>query len=514
MPRILCAVGLGLFCLAIAGAAELPVKPCSTAGSWYPEDPIELARVVDRLMDGAGLSAELPPQRLRALISPHAGYQYSGATAAHGYRLLRGSDVRRVVLIGPSHRGGFRGLSIPEVREYQTPLGGVPLDRDAAERLRRSALVGAWSPAHRYEHSLEIQLPFLQRALQPGWQLVPVLVGELEHGDHRRAADLLRPLADQRTLFIVSSDFTHYGPRFGYSPFPPDLQVAQRLRELDMGALERIRARDPEGFTAYLEETGATVCGADAVRILLEMLPETSRVELLDYSTSGALSGTYRSSVSYLSIAILDDRPWGAEPDVQAVAAPQELSREHLDYLYRLALYAIHEAVDPGNGAGALLQRLLTELPARLREPAGAFVTVLSRGRLRGCKGHVEPMLPLYEAVIRNGVSAALNDWRFGPLAAGDLEDLEIHLSVLSVPMRIASYRDYRPGEQGIVLIKDGRRAVFLPEVPTIAGWDRTRTLEELARKAGLPGDAWKDGAELLVFRTQVYDSSIHGPVR
>jgi AmmeMemoRadiSam system protein A len=181
------------------------------------------------------------------------------------------------------------------------------------------------------------------------------------------------------------------------------------------------------------------------------------------------------------------------------------LAPEQLRYLHRLARYAIEEAVDPGNGAMDALRQLITDLPEPLREPAGAFVTVRNRGQLRGCKGYVEPVVPLYEAVIRNSVSAALEDWRFSPVAAGELGDLELDVSVLSAPVPVASYLDYRPGEHGVILVKDGRRAVFLPEVPTVAGWDRDRTLEELAKKAGLPGDAWKEGAELLVFHTQVY---------
>ena len=497
---------LALVSLATLGAAELPVKPSAIAGSWYPDDPVQLGQMIDRLVGAAPNHPEIARGQLRALISPHAGYQYSGAIAAQGYRLLQGSAIRRVVLIGPAHQGGFRGLSIPEVSEYQTPLGGVPLDQEAVYRLRASSLVGAWPEAHRYEHSLEIQLPFLQRVLEPGWTLVPILVGDLEESDYAKAADLLRPLADDRTLLIVSSDFTHYGPRFGYLPFPPDAEVAQRLRDLDMGAFERIQARDLEGFSAYRRATGITACGAEAVAILLALVPETTRVELLDYGTSGAMSGTYMSSVSYLSIALLDDRPFAAARSADtATEGPGALDPQQLRYLHRLARYAIEEAVDPGNGAMEVLRQLIADLPEALRQPAGAFVTVRNGGELRGCKGYVEPVVPLYEAVIRNGVSAALEDWRFSPVGVEELKSLELDVSVLSVPVPVSSYRDYRPGKDGIILVKNGHQAVFLPEVPTVAGWNRERTLEELAKKAGLPGDAWKEGAELLVFRTQVY---------
>ncbi len=482
LPALLLAAWLGP-----SPAGELPVKPAGIAGSWYPGEPAVLSESIDQLL----AEAEPPAVsgRLRALISPHAGYRYSGPSAAVGYRLLQGRQFRRVLVLAPAHKGGFRGLSIAAVGAYRTPLGDVPLDREAVRALRRSPLVGAEDEAHQGEHAIEIQLPFLQRSLAPGWRLVPILVGTMEAGDHAAAAELLRPWFDEFSLLLVSSDFTHYGRRFGYQPFPADAEAAEHLRALDLGAYERIAGGDPEAFRTYRQDTGITACGAEPILILLEMLPTGTRTKLLDYATSGAQSGDYRHSVSYLGIGFFD-------PDEQSVAP------EHLEYLHRLAGYAVRESADPGNGALDGLQALVDGLPETLRRPGGAFVTLREQGRLRGCQGFVEPEFPLFEAVIRNGVNAARHDWRFRPVGAEELGRLDLEVSVLTVPKPIASPQDYTPGLDGIVLQRDGKRAVFLPQVPTLAGWDREQTLDALATKAGLPSDAWQHGAQLSVFRT------------
>jgi len=178
-----------------------------------------------------------------------------------------------VVLLGPSHHAGFRGAAIADVDAYATPLGEVPLDAVAVARLRETPLVSAGPAGPDREHSLEIQLPFLQRVLAPGWRLVPILVGRLEAEDYGPLADAIRPLLGDRTLVVVSTDFTHYGVRFGYVPFPADQEVAQRLEDLDKGALAHIAARDPAGFLDYQQRTGATICGFRPVALLLHLLP-------------------------------------------------------------------------------------------------------------------------------------------------------------------------------------------------------------------------------------------------
>jgi hypothetical protein len=474
--------------LAVAGER---VRPAVLAGAWYPGEAAELGSYLDRTLDAAPAWSAPGGERLGALIAPHAAYAYSGAAAAAGYRALRGQAFDRVILLGPSHHGAFRGAAIADVDAYATPLGEVPIDAAAVTRLRASSLVGAGPDGPDREHSLEIQLPFLQRALAPGWRLVPILVGRLEAEDYAVLTDAIRPLLDGRTLVVVSTDFTHYGARFGYVPFAADADVAGRLEALDKGALAQIEARDPKGFLDYQERTGITVCGFRPVALLLHLLPSDVRAYLVRYETSGALLGDYRSSVSYLSIALtIPDR----------LAEPAAWEPESLRWLHRLAALRVRDAVAPTDASRVSLGALADALPAQVREPAGAFVTLRKGGRLRGCIGYIAPIKPVWQAVLDNAEAAALRDTRFRPVEPEEINDLDIEVSVLTEPVAIADWTGFEVGRHGIVLVKGSRRAVFLPDVALEQGWDREQTLTHLARKAGLPADGWREGAQYFVF--------------
>ncbi|MBS1201465.1 MAG: hypothetical protein H6R27_2143, partial [Proteobacteria bacterium] len=473
--------------LAVAGER---VRPAVLAGAWYPGEAAELGSYLDRTLDAAPAWSAPGGERLGALIAPHAAYAYSGAAAAAGYRALRGQAFDRVILLGPSHHGAFRGAAIADVDAYATPLGEVPIDAAAVTRLRASSLVGAGPDGPDREHSLEIQLPFLQRALAPGWRLVPILVGRLEAEDYAVLTDAIRPLLDGRTLVVVSTDFTHYGARFGYVPFAADADVAGRLEALDKGALAQIEARDPKGFLDYQERTGITVCGFRPVALLLHLLPSDARAYLVRYETSGALLGDYRSSVSYLAIALtIPDR----------LAEPAAWEPESLRWLHRLAALRVRDAVAPTDASRVSLGALADALPAQVREPAGAFVTLRKGGRLRGCIGYIAPIKPVWQAVLDNAEAAALRDTRFRPVEPEEINDLDIEVSVLTEPVAIADWTGFEVGRHGIVLVKGSRRAVFLPDVALEQGWDREQTLTHLARKAGLPADGWREGAQYFV---------------
>jgi len=269
----------------------------NVAGSWYPSGRDELVRLLEQYVGPSPQRAERPA----ALIAPHAGYVYSGAVAGRGFRHLRGASFSRVVLLGPSHHAGFAGAALPEAEVYVTPLGEVPIDAAAVARLSDLPGMRVDDGPFRPEHCLEMEIPFLQHTLQPGWRLLPVLIGGAGGRAGRdRVADALLPLADADTLIVASSDFTHYGPRFAYVPFRSDLP--RRIRELDMGAVERILALDRAGFAGYLERTGATICGSGAIDVLLGLLPGGLRASLEAYDTSGRLTGEWDHSVSYASL--------------------------------------------------------------------------------------------------------------------------------------------------------------------------------------------------------------------
>ena len=275
----------------------------AVAGSWYPRDREELSGLVDGLLDRAVEGAAEAPGSVGALIVPHAGFVYSGAVAAAAFVRLRGRAFDRVVLVGPSHYFGFHGAAIPDsATAYRTPLGDVAIDRDAVAVLRETTGFRADDRMFEPEHALEAELPFLQRVLRSDVPVVPVLMGgRATQHDARRVAEGLAPLLGPSTLLVVSSDFTHFGPRFGYVPFDDD--VPARLRKLDLGAVAAIEAGDAEGFANYVTTTGATICGHRAIDVLLLLPGASASAKLLAYDTSGRMTGTWDHSVSYAAMA-------------------------------------------------------------------------------------------------------------------------------------------------------------------------------------------------------------------
>lgn len=272
----------------------------AVAGTWYPRERDALASRVDALLaKGGGADAARP---VRAVIAPHAGFDYSGAVAGAAFGGVRGRRFERVVLLGPSHHFGFEGAAVPDAATaMRTPLGDVPIDREAVEGLRAARGFRADDRVFAPEHALEAELPFLQRALAGEAAVVPVLLGgRATHDDARRAADALIPWIDASTLVVISSDFTHFGPRFGYVPFTDDLP--RRIHDLDHGAILAIEAGDAAGFARYVETTGATICGHRAIDVLLLLPAAAGGGRRLAYDTSGRMTGAWDHSVSYAAM--------------------------------------------------------------------------------------------------------------------------------------------------------------------------------------------------------------------
>jgi len=273
-------------------------KLSDLAGTWYPADPAELAADIDRW------TAESPePAPAAGVVVPHAGYRYSGAVAGTAYGCLRGSARHRAVVLAPSHRMAFRGAVVPEFDAFRTPLGTVAVD-PATRGLAGAGPVRPDSRPFEGEHSLEIQLPFLQRVFSK-LSVVPLLCGAMAPEDYSALAELLAPLADSHTAFVVSSDFTHYGARFGYEPFPARnaAAVRERLHALDMGAIDPLLRGDARGFQAYLKRTGATVCGRVPITAFLTWAGPRYRGRLLAYRTSLDATGDFHHVVAYAAIA-------------------------------------------------------------------------------------------------------------------------------------------------------------------------------------------------------------------
>ncbi len=490
-----------LFLVACSSRSNPEVRRSAIAGSWYPADPARLAAEVDALLSAAPSAREGAAPVM--LFLPHAGYAYSGAVAAAGYATLRGARPDAIVIIAPSHYGSFRGCSVVPVDFYETPLGMVKVDKKALLSLKKNPLFVSDAVADGPEHAVEIQLPFLQRAFgnalknDPG--IIPILAGELTleeaAGAARAVVDVLGDRA--RPLFIISTDMTHYGERFGYVPFraadPKVLQ--QKLRDLDFGAIDRILKKDAPGFRAYTESTGITMCGRNAALIALSLPFTGYAARLVSYNTSGNITGDFANSVSYASIAVRGGLAKAAVPDV-SLLSPEER---------RFLLDCARQNIRSHLLAGADFAVNEEKVPTGCRRERGVFVTLKKRDELRGCIGFIRADKPLYRAVMEAAFNAAFNDPRFPRLEKGELEQVSIEISVLTPPAPVGSPDDVVVGRDGLIVEQGRHRGLLLPQVPVEWGWSREEFLVNTCRKAGLPDYSWKHGAKIYAFQAEIF---------
>jgi len=456
------------------------------AGGWYPADKETLAAQVDAFL------LEEPDTTLKgrpiAVISPHAGFRYSGKCAGAAFSAVKGLSYKRVVVLGISHFAPLRGASILNVDAYATPLGTIPLDRKACKKLLGHRLFNTVPAAHAREHSVENELPFLQRALKGEFKLVPILIGEIDAAQTTEIAQEIRPLLDSNTLLVVSSDFTHYGRHFDYVRFRTD--VKENLKKLAMAAAKPIMALDFNGFRKHLTETGDTICGRKPIGVLLCALPHGSKAAIAKYYTSGDLSGDYETSVSYLSLVFTQ----GAQMiNEQGQAMLLDVARKTIEAAIRGDQAPVFAVDGP-----------------ELQGHQGAFVTITKGGDLRGCIGRFTADEPLFRVVQKMGRASALEDPRFAGrrIRADELDDIKIEISVLSPMSRVKNpLEDVKLGVHGIYIRRGMRSGTFLPQVAT----EHNMTLEEFlstccAHKAGLAADAWKDPeTEVYVYSAQVF---------
>jgi hypothetical protein len=270
------------------------VRRPAVAGTWYPGEAESLAAEVDGCL--AGVSPVDAPGRLVALISPHAGFRYSGPVAAHAYALLRGRRDLTVVLVGPSHRMAFDGVSVYARGAFATPLGEVPIDEPVADAVLRAGdgVVLDEPRPHRDEHSLEMQLPFLQR-LVPGLRLVPLLMGTQARGEvDALARALAAALAGRDALLVASSDLSHYHP-------------ATVANELDARVVADVERYDPDGLMARLESFHGHACGGGPMVAVMRAARArgATRATILRYGDSGDAGEHDKSRVvGYLAAAL------------------------------------------------------------------------------------------------------------------------------------------------------------------------------------------------------------------
>jgi len=489
--------------LAAGATAAAGVRPPAVAGGFYPADPETARAEARRLLEAAG---EQPPAV--AAIAPHAGWAFSGRLAARSIRALAAARPDRVILLGPSHRMAFAGAALPAggLDAFATPLGNLPLDRAALERLRGRPYFDGPAAAHEREHSLEVELPLIREAMG-AVRIVPVLVGpRTDRGEARAIARALVPLLGPGTVVLASSDFTHHGKGYGYAPFPRR-GLGERLVRLARVTAGRVVAPDPAGFWMQVLASEDTVCGAHPLLVLSELAAHAfeGTGAVGEVTTSGHVTGDWERVVTYVS-ATFSGRwtAWRDDPP------PPRLGR--LSATERAALLALaRAALETHLGHGPELAEWFAahRVEGNLAAVAGAFVTLRRRGAsagedLRACMGSIVGTSPLPEEVVRSAVMAA-HDPRFPELTPDELDDVRVEVSVLSPPRRVPGPQAIRLGVHGVVLTKGGHRAVFLPQVATETGWDLPTFLSRLSLKAGLDPGAWRHGARLEVFTAQVF---------
>lgn len=462
------------------------------AGSWYPDDPAELRDLLERVFADSRqrTGPYLAPGAL-AFVVPHAGIVYSGVVAAAVYRHLEQMAPRRIVLLGFCHRGAPPGLWIPRIDAFRTPLGEIVLDRALAGELTARPEFGFLPESSLCDHSIEIQLPFLNR-VAPAALLLPLYVSHLDPAVREDAARALAELARDGAVLLASSDFTHYGKSFHYEPFPADAWVADRLRDLDESLMEAAGSLRPEMFLETLRTTRATLCGYEPISLLLATLRHLEGddeifQETLDYQTSGEITGDYRHSVSYAALGYFPYSAFhlGAEDQ----AALLESARRTLEHYQRTGE---RRPVLPEGGTAALERR------------AAAFVTLHKDGQLRGCVGRRAALEPLARTVPEMTLAAALDDTRFPPVGR-DETGIELEISVLSPFKRIPDRSAFRVNEHGAVLHSGMHHGLLLPQVATERNWTADQFFEALARKAGTGSQVYRDpSTRLYVFRAQI----------
>ncbi len=467
-------------------------KP-AVAGTFYPATYKELRIELENLFADA-LPRNL--KNIRAIISPHAGYIFSGSVAATAFNQLEPDGCyKKIFIIGSSHRSSFAGASIYCDGNFEMPYGHVPVDIKFARSLCREfpSLFNSNPEHHLKEHSIEVQLPFIDFIIKPSYKIIPILLGDVTQQDCADIATALKPYYNKENLFIISSDFSHY----------PNYENAITV---DKATMQAIVSNNPKELLKVMQENGrmgiqklhTSLCGWSSVMVLLYLTEQDlfSSYHSLEYKNSGdnISYGDKKSVVGYWAIAVTKES----------------------NVLHSIARSSIKKAIieenplnlnekDSANLRAWVLEELgVREIPDSFKQKCGVFVTLYKNGKLRGCVGYTQSENLLYEEVANAAVLAACYDNRFTKVTSKELEEIEIEISVLS-PMRlIEDINEIEMGRHGIYIKKGERSGLFLPQVGAETQWSREDFLGHCARdKAGLGWDGWKD-AQISIFTVTI----------
>ncbi|MGE0717041.1 MAG: AmmeMemoRadiSam system protein B [Alphaproteobacteria bacterium] len=445
------------------------------AGGFYPADPATLTQQVDATLTAARCEI----RGAKAIVAPHAGHVYSGAVAATAYAALADNRerIRRVVLVGPSHKVAFKGIALPKADAYATPLGEIPIDWPAMAPLLDMPEVTVDPAPFAREHNIEVHLPFLQRLLGP-FTLVPMVAGAV--APERLEAALDAVWGGPETAIVISSDLSHYH----------DYDTAVGFDRACSKAIELLKIEDIADHQA---------CGRTGIKALIRIARRLDmRATTVDLRNSGDTAGPKDRVVGYGSYTF-------------EYAAEARLADERRRFLLELAERSIRRGMVTGRPVEVTFG---ATAPCTLAAQRATFVTLEQQGRLRGCIGSVVPHRPLAEDVAINAFKAAFGDPRFPKLTEDELARCSLSIAILSTPRPIAFTTEdelvaaLQPDKDGVILQDQGKRGLFLPHV-----WgslpDPRQFVRHLKQKAGLPPDHWSPTVRAWRYGTEKFGGDI-----
>ena len=450
------------------------------AGTWYPGHEKELREMIQGFLSNARakLSGEIC-----GLISPHAGYVYSGPVAAFAYKLVQDQEFDDVIVIGPSHYHGFFGASVDTLAGRQTPLGKVDFDVAMARKIMKNDKgISFDDSAHIQEHSTEIQIPFLQTVLK-NFKVIEIIMGNHDYKSCEALSQaIVKAIAGKKVLIVASSDLSHYHPQ-------------KAAEELDNLVVEAVANYDPKGLSRKLAIDSCEACGGGPIIVAMLVTKEmgATKAKPMVYATSGNITGDYSAVVGYLAAAFYKEEKIEVGIDLG-------FTKEEKKKLKEIAQKSVEVAVRN--------QKLpdFGEIPDRLKEPYGIFVTLTKHGSLRGCIGRIISDQPLYLVCQQMARAAALEDPRFSPVTEKELGDLDIEISILTPLEQITNFNDIVIGRHGLYIVKGYNSGLLLPQVAAEYGWSVEEFLEETCHKAGLPADTYKSkDAKIFKFSAEVF---------
>jgi hypothetical protein len=486
---------------AAEGGGAPKVRPAAVAGAFYPGDPQELSKTIDEML----AKAAPPPVdgAILAAVAPHAGYPYSGPVAAWTYAALAaqvkaGHKYTRVVVIAPTHYVGFDFTSVYDGDAYTTPLGQVPVDKEFARRLVKMSSTmqlsdkGHQATADAPEHSVEVQLPWLQKVLGH-FELVPIVMGDTSYESSRALGVALAKMLrdDHETLVLASSDLSHYHPYAEAETI--DHKTLHALAAYDYYSMSRNFQYRGRGEPGIWEACG----GAPIVAAMIyaERMG-ANKAEVLRYANSGDVTGDKSRVVGY-SADLFVKSAQGA-----GAATPFSLTDEEKTELLALARKSVEYMIQNKEPYAPT-----TPASETLNREYGAFTTLTIGGQLRGCIGYTSPTKPLFMTVRDTATLAALRDPRFSPVTAAELPKLAYEISVLSPLRRVTDVDQIKVGRDGLIMKNGDYEGLLLPQVPVEQNWDRETFLEQTCRKAGMDVNCWKDeDTDIFSFTAVVFN--------